>query len=112
MAKGQHLNTSIVLAAVHGLLGLPGRCARSSLHSFAPFPLSPSLMSNLASVDVKQNVNNNNARLVAIGVGGLYTNIPHDDIQEAFMQYLGTKTKPNATPTERIVEVFKMCIHA
>ena len=29
---------------------------RSSLHSLALFPLSPSLISNLASVDVKQNV--------------------------------------------------------
>ena len=35
------INTSIVLAAVHGLLGLPGRCARSSLHSFSPFPPVP-----------------------------------------------------------------------
>ena len=34
--RGDCLNTSIVLAAVHGLLGLPGRCTRSSLHSFAP----------------------------------------------------------------------------
>ena len=57
MARGHRLNTSIVLAAVHGLFGLPGRCARSSLHSLAPFPpLSPSLISILASVDVKQNV--------------------------------------------------------
>ena len=41
MARGHRLNTSIVLAAVHGLLGLPGRCARSSLHSLAPFPPVP-----------------------------------------------------------------------
>ena len=27
-----------LLAAVHGLLGLPGRCARSCLHSLAPPP--------------------------------------------------------------------------
>ena len=27
-----------LLTAAHGLLGLPGRCARSSLHSLAPFP--------------------------------------------------------------------------
>ena len=32
-----------------------GRYPRSSLHSFVPFPLSPSLISHLASVDVKQN---------------------------------------------------------
>ena len=30
----------VVLAVVHGLLGLPGRCVRSSLHSFSPCPLS------------------------------------------------------------------------
>ena len=45
-------NTSIVLAAVHGLLGLPDRCGRSNLHSLAP--LSSSLISIHASVDVKQ----------------------------------------------------------
>ena len=58
MARGHRLNISIVLAAVHGPLGLPGRCARSSLHSLAPSvpTLSPSLISILASVDVKQNV--------------------------------------------------------
>ena len=36
MARGHRLNTSIVLAAVHGLLGLPDRWTRSSLHSSAP----------------------------------------------------------------------------
>ena len=41
MAKGHHLNTSIVLAAVHGLLGLPGQCARSSLQSLPPSPPPP-----------------------------------------------------------------------
>ena len=53
---------SIVLAAVHGLLGLPGRCARSSLHSLAPpspTSPSPSLISNLTSVDAKHNGNGN-----------------------------------------------------
>ena len=33
MARGHRLNTSIVLAAVLGLLGLPCWCAQSSLHS-------------------------------------------------------------------------------
>ena len=63
VARGHHFHTSFVLAAVHGLLGLPGRCARSSLHSFAPPPPhprpphpSPSLIGHIASVDVKQNV--------------------------------------------------------
>ena len=41
-ARWRHrLNTSIVLAAVHGLLGLLGRCPRSSLHSLAHFPPFP-----------------------------------------------------------------------
>ena len=45
------LNTSIVLAAVHGLSGLFRAVSLSlSLSS----PPSPSLISNLASVDVKQ----------------------------------------------------------
>ena len=41
MARGHRLNTSIVLAAVHGLLGLSCWCARSSLHSLALFPPVP-----------------------------------------------------------------------
>ena len=66
MARGHRLNTSIVLAAVHGLLGLPGRCAQSSLPSLAPSPPhpSPSLISVLASVDVKQNINGYNFLLI------------------------------------------------
>ena len=36
IARGHCLNILVVLAAVHVLLGLPGRCARWSLHSFAP----------------------------------------------------------------------------
>ena len=60
MARGHRLNTSIVLAAVHGLSGLFRRYPRPSLHSFVlppppPPPHSPSLISSLASVDVKQN---------------------------------------------------------
>ena len=38
MARGHRLNTSIVLAAVHGLLGLSGLCVRSSHHSLAIEP--------------------------------------------------------------------------
>ena len=41
MARGHCRNIVVVLAAVHGFLGLPGRYARSSLHSFAPFPPCP-----------------------------------------------------------------------
>ena len=57
MARGHRLNTSIVLAAVHGLSGLFR--AVSAVEPFTlsspPLPtLSPSLIGYLASVDVKQ----------------------------------------------------------
>ena len=61
MSWGHCLNILVVLAVVHCLLGLPGRCTQSSLYSLAPCPPSPphppfpSLISNLASVDMKQN---------------------------------------------------------
>ena len=56
MARGHSLNTSIVLAAVHGLSGLfRAPFPRSSLSFSRPLPtLSPSLIGHLASVDVKQ----------------------------------------------------------
>ena len=41
MARGHRLNTSIILAAVHGLSGLFRAYPRSSLHSFVPFPPVP-----------------------------------------------------------------------
>ena len=55
MARGHRLNTSVVLAAVHGLSGLfrTVSAVQPSLSRPLP-PLSPSLISNLASVDVKQ----------------------------------------------------------
>ena len=55
MARGHRLNTSIVLAAVHGLSGLFRAVPRSSLSLSRPLPtLSPSPIGHLASVDVKQ----------------------------------------------------------
>ena len=57
MARGHRLNTSIVLAAAHGLSGL-FRAVSTVVPSLScPLPPptpSPSLRSNLASVDVKQ----------------------------------------------------------
>ena len=59
MARGHRLNTSIVLAAVHGLSGLFRAVSAVEPSLFRPLPPpplpSPSLISNLASVDVKQN---------------------------------------------------------
>ena len=52
MARGHRLNTSIVLVAVHGLSGLFR--AVSAVEPSLCRPLSPSLISHLASVDVKQ----------------------------------------------------------
>ena len=60
MARGHRLNTSIVLAAVHGLSGLFRAVYTVEPSLFCPPPPprlpSPSLISHLASVDVKQNV--------------------------------------------------------
>ena len=60
MARGHRLNTSIVLAAVHGLSGLFRAVSAVEPSLFRPLPppppLSPSLISHLASVDVKQKV--------------------------------------------------------
>ena len=56
MARGHRLNTSVVLAAVHGLSGLFQAVSTVEPSRFRPLPtLSPSLISILASVDVKQN---------------------------------------------------------
>ena len=56
MARGHRLNTSIVLAEVHGLSGLFRAVSAVEPSLFRPLPpLSPSLVSHLASVDVKQN---------------------------------------------------------
>ena len=58
MARGHRLNTSIVLAAVHGLSGLFRAVSAVESSLFRPPPppplLSPSLISHLTSVDVKQ----------------------------------------------------------
>ena len=57
--RGHRLNTFIVLAAVHGLSGLFRAVSAVEPSLFPPLPPppppSPSLISRLASVDVKQN---------------------------------------------------------
>ena len=55
MARVHRLNTSIVLAAVHGLSGLFRAVSAVEPSLFCP-PTPPSLICHLASVDVKQNV--------------------------------------------------------
>ena len=55
MARGHRLNTSIVLEAIHGLSGLFRAVSAVEPFTLSPSsPLSPSLISYLASVDVKQ----------------------------------------------------------
>ena len=55
IARGHRLNTSIVLAAVHGLSGLFRTVSAVEPSLSRPLPtLSPSLIGHLASVDVKQ----------------------------------------------------------
>ena len=54
MLRGHHLNTSIVLAVVHSLSGLFRVVSKVEPSLFIPFPPSPSLISLLASMDVKQ----------------------------------------------------------
>ena len=56
MARGHRLNISIVLAAVHAgsLQSFSGGIRGRTFTLSSSFPLSPSLISNLASVDVKQ----------------------------------------------------------
>ena len=54
MASGHRLNTSIVLAAVHGLSGLFRAVSAVEPSLCRPLPtLSPFLIGHLASVDVK-----------------------------------------------------------
>ena len=56
MARGHRLNTSVVLAAVHGLSGLFRAVSAVEPSLFRPLaPKSPSQISHLASVDVKKN---------------------------------------------------------
>ena len=55
MARGHRLNTSIVLAAVHGHSGLFRAVSAVEPSLYRPLPtLSPSRISHLAPVDVKQ----------------------------------------------------------
>ena len=59
MARGHRLNTSIVLAAVHGLSGLFRAVFAVEPSLFRPLPtLSPSPIGHLASADVKHQERN------------------------------------------------------
>ena len=54
MARGRRFNTSIVLAAVHGLFRAVSAVEPSLSRPLPPPTQSPSLISSLASMDVKQ----------------------------------------------------------
>ena len=63
MARGHRLNTSIVLAAVHGLSCLFRVVSAVEPSLSRPLPtLSPSLIGHLASVDVKQHESKSESR--------------------------------------------------
>ena len=65
MARGHRLNTSIVLAAVYGLSGLFRAVSAVEPFTLLPLPtLSPSLIGQLASVDVKQHESKASAHIV------------------------------------------------
>ena len=68
MARGHRLNTSIVLAAVNTISGLFRAVPAVEPSLFCPLPpLSPSLISILASVDVKQHVRRRHKKLQSPG---------------------------------------------
>ena len=82
MARGHRLNTSIVLAAVHGLSGLFRAVSEVEPSLFRPLPpppLSPSLISHLASVDVKQHGPKNCATASVCESGGGRPGLPVPD---------------------------------
>ena len=64
MARGHPLNTSVVLAAVHGLSGLFRAVSAVEPSLYRPLPtLSPSIIGHLDSVDVKQHESKENQSL-------------------------------------------------
>ena len=68
MARGHRLNTSIVLAAVNTISGLFRAVPAVEPSLFCPLPpLSPYLISILASVDVKQHVRRRHKKLQSPG---------------------------------------------
>ena len=80
MARGHRLNTSIVLAAVHGISGLFRTVSAVEPSLTRPLPtLSPSLIGHLASVDVKQHESRKTTSLetYSINIYILYTQMCH-----------------------------------
>ena len=76
MARGHRLNTSIILAAVHGLSGLFRTVSAVEPSLSRPLPtLSPSLIGHLASVDVKQHESKKSCVMATETVGSPTTQL-------------------------------------
>ena len=82
LARSHCLNTAVVLAVVHGLFGLLRVGDTRTSHSLPP-PPSPSLISHLDSVDVKQHV----YLLVAVVADGLFCLCGSERLRRAVHRY-------------------------
>ena len=116
MARGHRLNTSIVLAAVHGLSGLFRAVSAVEPSLSRPLsPLSPSLISNLASVDVKQygQGHHQNDSCIERGSNESHFNtsltVMWESHKTVSMQR-PQQTPPRDIPVSNLVQVVPLCV--